>query len=338
MGFKLFAIEANMPEAYRVNEYVLTGKGDPKELLRGMYFWTWDTQEVLDMILWMRQFNQSGKGRIEFLGFDMQFGQVAMANVREFVAKADPDYARDLENAYKGSGDYSGTRERASAARACRLRRRSRGQKRAWEVVKHLEASRAEYLKKAAADEVDRAIQDARIAAQAAQTKSCAGGGLYRDQCMAENVAWILDHAPPGSRIVLWAHNGHVGKQLGLYGKLPGEAVWPGHGGLRLCLPRRPLHGRPARARAGRRQRVAAAGSREAWSRTCTRRGCRAWSSTCARRRGMPPSRRGPAARTTCARSARWPWIDSSSRSSSPMCTTRLFISIRPRHRPVSVS
>jgi erythromycin esterase len=71
LGFTLFAVEANMPEAYRVNEYVLTGKGDPKELLRGMYSWTWDTQEVLDMILWMRRFNESGKGRVQFLGFDM---------------------------------------------------------------------------------------------------------------------------------------------------------------------------------------------------------------------------------------------------------------------------
>ena len=43
MGFTLFAIEANMPEAYRINEYVLTGEGDPKELLRGLYFWMWDT-------------------------------------------------------------------------------------------------------------------------------------------------------------------------------------------------------------------------------------------------------------------------------------------------------
>ncbi len=42
-GFTIFAIEANMPEAYRVNDFVLNGKGDPKALLRGMYFWTWDT-------------------------------------------------------------------------------------------------------------------------------------------------------------------------------------------------------------------------------------------------------------------------------------------------------
>src|SRR5439155_24880687 len=35
MGFTLFAIEEYMPEAYRVNEYVLTGRGDPKAVLAG---------------------------------------------------------------------------------------------------------------------------------------------------------------------------------------------------------------------------------------------------------------------------------------------------------------
>jgi erythromycin esterase len=143
MGFTRFAIEANMPEAYRVNEYVLTGKGDPKELLRGMYFWTWDTQEVLDMILWMRRFNESGKGRIQFLGFDMQFGLVALANVRGFVARADPDYARDLERAYEGLGDSWGTPERMRAARGLPAKEKAARTKRAWGVVQHLEASRA---------------------------------------------------------------------------------------------------------------------------------------------------------------------------------------------------
>src|SRR6266571_798502 len=40
MGFTIFSIEANMPEAYRLNDYVLNGNGDPAKLLRGMYFWT----------------------------------------------------------------------------------------------------------------------------------------------------------------------------------------------------------------------------------------------------------------------------------------------------------
>ena len=64
MGFTIFSIEANMPEAYRLNDYVLNGTGDPAQLLRGMYFWTWNTEEVLDMIRWMREFNASGKGRV----------------------------------------------------------------------------------------------------------------------------------------------------------------------------------------------------------------------------------------------------------------------------------
>jgi len=88
-GFTVFAIEANMPEAYRVNDYVLTGRGDPRALLDGMYFWTWDTHEVLDMIEWMRAFNASGKGRIQFTGFDMQTPDTAAAIARRTLAKVD---------------------------------------------------------------------------------------------------------------------------------------------------------------------------------------------------------------------------------------------------------
>ena len=99
MGFTIFSIEANMPEAYRLNDFVLNGQGDPAKLIKGMYFWTWDTEEVLDMVLWMRDFNKSGKGRVEFTGFDMQTPNVANQIVRDFVAKADPEYAPALARA-----------------------------------------------------------------------------------------------------------------------------------------------------------------------------------------------------------------------------------------------
>jgi erythromycin esterase-like protein len=99
MGFTIFSIEASMPEAYRLNDFVLEGKGDPAQLIKGMYFWTWNTQEVLDMVLWMREFNKSGKGRVEFTGFDMQTPTVANQIVRDFVAKADPEYVETLARA-----------------------------------------------------------------------------------------------------------------------------------------------------------------------------------------------------------------------------------------------
>ena len=47
--------------------------------------------------------------------------------------------------------------------------------------------------------------REARVAAQAARNALATFN--YRDQCMAENAAWILDYAPKGSKFVLWAHN-----------------------------------------------------------------------------------------------------------------------------------
>ena len=102
MGFNIFSIEANMPEAYRLNDYVLNGNGDPAQLIRGMYFWTWDTQEVLDMVLWMREFNKSGKGRVQFTGFDMQTPDVAAGVVKDFVAANEPDYGANVSSAIDG--------------------------------------------------------------------------------------------------------------------------------------------------------------------------------------------------------------------------------------------
>ncbi len=100
MDFTIFSIEANMPEAYRLNDYVLTGKGNPKELIAGMYFWTWYTQEVLDMVLWMREFNKSGKGRIEFTGFDMQTPDIAMEIVEDFVRRVEPEHHDEVKASY----------------------------------------------------------------------------------------------------------------------------------------------------------------------------------------------------------------------------------------------
>ena len=128
MGFTIFSIEANMPEAYRINDYVLTGAGDPADLLRGMYFWTWDTEEVLEMIRWMRRYNEAGKGKLEFTGFDMQTPTVAMRIVQDFVAAREPGYAATIAEAAEltrrasvGGGPDVRRRDRVVSA-VCRCR------------------------------------------------------------------------------------------------------------------------------------------------------------------------------------------------------------------------
>jgi len=71
-GFTIFAIEGSMPHAYRLNDYIVNGNGDPKKLIMGMQFWTWDTKEVLAMVEWMREYNKKSDKKIKFTGFDMQ--------------------------------------------------------------------------------------------------------------------------------------------------------------------------------------------------------------------------------------------------------------------------
>jgi erythromycin esterase-like protein len=366
-GFTIFSIEANMPEAYRLNDYVLEGKGDPKALIAGMYFWTWRTEEVLAMVEWMRQYNQSGKGRIEFTGFDMQTPDVAMDVVLAFLKKVDPERVAPAEGLYdplrsgkfrKKGGQSAGAFGRAvgkfpvdlvkgkkirfsgwiktagvdgyaglwwraddpSGAQAFdNMKDRAihgdsdwkeyalelevpatavnvnfgallSGTGQAWfdglkvaidgkpfdvtdvfdpgfegdaprgfrtggdgydvglddhvakegtkslkmaftgikeekskeqgpdpaiaskscgDLVAQMEARRDAYLKLATARETDWAIQNARVVHQCLQLET---GEVSRDESMAKNVQWILDHAPKDTKIVLWAHNGHVSR------------------------------------------------------------------------------------------------------------------------------
>jgi erythromycin esterase len=205
MGFTHFSIEANMPEAYRLNDFVLHGVGDPEELLEGMRFWTWNTQEVLDMILWMRAYNASGRGPVQFTGFDMQLGGMAVENVRAFLAQAEPAYLPAAEAVF------------ARIAEVDRLFRATPDDRAAAQgLLDHMSAKRADYLAAGlAAEKVDWAIQNARLLWQLTAMHT---GGPSRDASMAENAAWILDNAPAGSKIVLWAHNGHVNKLPGLMG------------------------------------------------------------------------------------------------------------------------
>jgi erythromycin esterase-like protein len=112
MGFSIFSIEANMPEAYALNDYVQGGQGDVNALIGGMYFWTWNTEEVRDMVEWMRAENarraEAGIAeRLQFTGFDMQMQKVALEVVREFLAAHDAEYLGRARGAIALLDDYS---------------------------------------------------------------------------------------------------------------------------------------------------------------------------------------------------------------------------------------
>jgi len=215
MGFDLFAIEATWPEANRLNEYVHTGVGDPVALLSGLYFWTWNTQEVLDMIQWMRAHNQDpgGAPTVSFLGFDMQFPGMAIHNVGEYLESVDPPASADALERYACMLPYSNGPTGYGSGQS-RYRDQAQGYRDncledVQAVLDALVAHREEYEAASSAAEFSTAHRSARVVLQFEDMESGRTPGA-RDVYMAENAIWLHEEAGPASRIVLWAHNGHV--------------------------------------------------------------------------------------------------------------------------------
>ena len=209
LDFDLFSIEANMPEAYRLDDYVLKGEGDPVDLIRGMYFWTWRTEEVLAMVEWMRAHNGEGKDAIRFTGFDMQYYAGSLEELSH-LSSPPPTAALDTlrsrldwlnENSRWRRGNFGLTDEQAGQFAQLL------SEQRAW-----IEGHISEPSERAWA------LQNVRLLEQYLDHTSF----NKRDVYMAENLTWIAERHP-GSKIALWAHNGHIQESDGRMGQYLAE-------------------------------------------------------------------------------------------------------------------
>ncbi|RZL36058.1 MAG: hypothetical protein EOP00_29825, partial [Pedobacter sp.] len=206
-GFDIFAIEAAMPESYKLNDYVIHGKGDPRALISGMYFWTWDTEEVLEMVLWMRKYNESGKGKIQFTGYDMQSIDMALVNLKDFSMKHDKDLLALLEKMTKLEDK---TNQYMKEIKQFGYPKESLPQyiNLSNQIFKHISDNKSKYLKQLSAYEYEWLKQNSMIIVQYSLSLSKENKGyIYRDQSMANNIKWIVDNNPK-SKVIVWAHNG----------------------------------------------------------------------------------------------------------------------------------
>ena len=204
-GVTVFAIEANWPASQAADRYIKTGEGDPRQALKDMDFWTWQTEEVLAMLEWMREYNKAPGDHpiLSFTAFDMQRWDVAAARVTAFVRRhARPEDAAAVEAAYKGLA--------ALPERTLRDPAFQGAAEQAEKVIALLETRREALAKAASAAAFRDALQMSRIVAQATRNRTPAATSSYRDEMMAKNVEWLANEAHPGEKIVLWAHNGHV--------------------------------------------------------------------------------------------------------------------------------
>jgi len=206
-GFDMFSIEANMPESYKLNDYTIRGEGDPKRLIAGMYFWTWNTEELLNMVEWMHNFNQPEQ-RIEFTGFDMQFFDGAI---------------NELSNAFEGSVEMKKKivdlkkkldEINKQAHQNGSVNIDENEMKDINSIITFLQSS----IETSSFQSSEKNwLQQNIIIIQQYLRDSNREENVWRDKCMADNFLWIKEHNP-NSKFVIWAHNVHIMKTNNMQG------------------------------------------------------------------------------------------------------------------------
>ena len=225
-GFEAVAVEADWPDAYRVNRYVRGAPedADAEEALRGFRrfpAWMWRNAEVLDLVGWLRARNDAvpAEDAVGFYGLDLYSLHTSVAEVISYLGKVDSEAAIRAGERYAcferfGGEQLYGHAVRLGIGKSCR--------EGVIAQLTELQRSADAYLRRdglAAEAEQFYAEQNARLVAHAERYyRSMFDDGDIswdiRDRHMADTLIRLAEHLGRrgGSpRIVVWAHNSHVG-------------------------------------------------------------------------------------------------------------------------------
>ncbi|WP_297794440.1 erythromycin esterase family protein [uncultured Eudoraea sp.] len=214
MDFNIFALECPLGEAYDINRYVVDGIGDPEKALAGIYMWAWDTQEVLELIKWMRSYNAdpNHKTKVKFYGFDTQNPERATKVMLDYINKVDLAL---INNVYAELGileipfsnpEIIGNRQwileegDSLSLKTIKL------------VMDSFDKNKTQYIKNTSVLEWEFAKQHARQVEIFIEESinDAENWSKIRDLGQAQNLKWIMDQEGDDSKMVVWAHNSHV--------------------------------------------------------------------------------------------------------------------------------
>jgi erythromycin esterase-like protein len=238
-GFNLVAVEADWPDAYRVNRWVRDASDDVSaEVALGDFErfprWMWRNEDVVEFLTWLRRHNQAltPAARVGFYGLDLYSLHSSIDAVLGYLRKVDPAAAERARNRYACFEDFGENSQAYGYAAAFGLSRSCED-----DVVAQLVELRrraAEYATRdgrIAADEYFFAEQNAGLVRNAEQYyRSMFGGHVeswnLRDTHMMETLDALVAHVRAMSgdaRAVVWAHNSHLGDARATYMSTIGE-------------------------------------------------------------------------------------------------------------------
>lgn len=200
-GFTAFAIEASLPECVMLDRFVTTGEGDPLDGITNMRFWTWNTEEVRDLVLWLRHHNARAARPVRFYGFDMQSPAMAVQDVISNLRRHASARAAGLAVRLTLLADDFGAEAYGSLPPA----RQADVEDALQEARELLRGMRWTDPRAGTMAELH-----ATVAVQGAEYLRLGYSGGFRDRSMADNLCSLLPLEGPQGRVAAWAHNLHV--------------------------------------------------------------------------------------------------------------------------------
>jgi erythromycin esterase len=219
-GYTLIGFEAFLLECEAINKYILTGEGDPKQALKGLMFWCWNTKEVLELIEWLKTYNQTAKNKVRFVGIDGQFSLSALPTLKKIAQEIDGNFLKEISPYYATYEAF--TREFKFKPYAPPYKDSIDLAIVETKKLNEILAEKETYLlQKADREKVFRLLESVKILYQ--QMMCTKDFSNSRDVYYAENTGWFIDKKYPNEKIILWVHNWHIArneenrKSMGFY-------------------------------------------------------------------------------------------------------------------------
>ncbi|WP_099020477.1 erythromycin esterase family protein [Mycolicibacterium palauense] len=235
-GFTAVAAEADWPDAYRVNRYAhgLGGDTTAEEALSGFErfpAWMWRNEVVRDFVTWLRWHNQRQSSYADglpagFYGLDLYSLHRSIQEVIGYLDRVDPAAAERARARY-ACFDHASPEDGQAYGYAAAFGAGPSCEHEAVAQLVEVHRNALEYLRSdglVAEDELFCAQQNAQTVRNAEEYYRTMFGGRVtswnlRDEHMAQTLDALLAHldrhrgARGGTpaRIVVWAHNSHVG-------------------------------------------------------------------------------------------------------------------------------
>jgi erythromycin esterase-like protein len=237
-GFRAVVVEADWPDAYRVNRYVRHESRDPNavaalEDFKRFPTWMWRNADVVAFVEWLREHNEGlpPEQQVGFYGMDLYAMFSSMRAVIDYLQRTDPDAAKRAQERYACFDRYGEDPQAYAYVDTFEL---ESCEDAVVEVLRNLQRRAAELVidSAPARDAYFFAEQNARLVKNAEEYyRTMFRGGTQswnlRDQHMAgtiEALRHYLSEPDNPAKLAIWAHNSHLGDaratQMGQRGEL----------------------------------------------------------------------------------------------------------------------